>query len=62
MTITFAPKLLATTPAALQKAQCDRVSSFRYNAVFSAVKDKFQESETIQIITGWDSSVTAAII
>ena len=33
-----------------------------YNAVLSDDKDKFQERETNQIITGSDSSVTAAII
>ena len=62
-TITFVPKMLSSVQAALQKtgpAQCDRVSLYRYNAVLSDVKDQFQESEAIQIITGLDSSVTAA--
>ena len=42
--------------------QCDRVSLYRYNAVLSYVEDEFQESETIQIITGLDSSVITAIV
>ena len=37
------------------------VSLYRYNAVLSDDKDRFQESETNQIITGSDSSVTATI-
>ena len=65
VTTTFAPKKLANAQAALQKtrrAQCDRVSSYRYNAVLSDVKDEFEESKTIQIITGSEPSVTAANI
>ena len=45
-----------------RRAQCDRVSLCRYNAVLSDDKDKFQESETNQITTGLDSNVTAAIV
>ena len=37
-----------------------RCHLYRYSAVLSDVKDKFQEGETIKIITGLDSSVTAA--
>ena len=62
LTITFAPKL-ATAQAALQKTgqeQCNRVSLYRYNAVLSDLKYVFQEFKIIQIITGLDSSVTAA--
>ena len=33
-----------------------------YSAVLSDVKDTFQECETIQIITGLDSCVTAATV
>ena len=36
------------------------MSLYRYNAVLSCVEDEFQEGETIQIITGLDSSVIAA--
>ena len=36
------------------------MSLYRYNAVLFNIEDKFQESETIQSITGLDSSVTAA--
>ena len=38
------------------------VSLYRYNAVLSDDEDKFQESETNQIITVSDSSVTTDII
>ena len=65
VTITFTPQKLPTAQAALLKtgrAQCDQVSLYFYNAVISDVKDKFQESETIEIITELDSSVTAASI
>ena len=61
MTITFAPRKLATTQGALQKtgqAQCLRIVMMPYFLMF---KDKFQESETIQVITGLDCSMTAAI-
>ena len=47
MTITFLSKRLATAQAALQKtgwAQCDRVSSYRYDAILSDVNDEFQEN------------------
>ena len=63
VTVTFAPKKLATAHAALQRmgwAQCDWVSLYGYNAVLSDVKDNFQENETLQM--GLDNSVTAAII
>ena len=43
-----------------REGQCDRVSLYRYNAVLFCVEDEFKGSETIQIITGLDSSVTAA--
>ena len=36
------------------------MSLYRHNAVHFDDKDKFQESETIQIITGLDPGVTAA--
>ena len=39
-----------------------RVSLYRYNAVLSYAEDEFQERETIQIITGLHSSVTAASV
>ena len=62
--ITFAP---ITQP--LHRQLCSKrdrhsvtVSLYHYNAVLSDDKDKFQESETNQIITGSDSSVMAAII
>ena len=61
----FALKKLAIGQAALQKirrAHCDRLSLYRYCAVVPDVKDEFQESQTIQIITGLDSSVTAACL
>ena len=57
MTITFGPKKSAKELEALQKtgqAYCDRVSLYRY-----AVKDKFEVCETVQIITGLASSLTA---
>ena len=44
-----------------RRAQCHRMSLYRYDAVLSDVKDEFQESETIQIVTGLDSSANAAI-
>ena len=64
MTITFAQKISHSTSSYAKTglAQCDRVSLYRYNAVLSDVKDKLQESEKIQIITGFDSGVTAAYI
>ena len=40
-------------------AHCDRVSLYRCNAILSDVKDKFQDSETVQITTGPDSSIAA---
>ena len=43
------------------RAECDRVSLYRYNAVLADDEDKFKEHEAIQIIAGSDSSVTAAI-
>ena len=42
--------------------QGDRVSLYHYNVGLSDVKDQFEESEAIQIITGLDSSVTAAMV
>ena len=42
--------------------QCDRVSLYRHIAVLSKALGKFQESESIQIITGLGSSLTAAIV
>ena len=38
------------------------MSSYRYDAVLSDVKDELQESQVVQIMTGLDCSVTAAII
>ena len=64
MTITCSKKL-ATAEAALQKTgqpQCERVSLYRYIAVLCDVKDKFQESETIHIMTRLESSVTATSV
>ena len=43
------------------KKNTDRASLYRYNALLSDVKDKFQESETFQLITRLDSSVTVKI-
>ena len=63
MTITFALIKLATAQAALQRtgrAQCDRVSLHRRNAILSDFKDIFQENTTVQITAGLNSSVTAA--
>ena len=37
------------------------MSLYRCNAILFDVEDKFQESETIEVTTGLDSSVTAAI-
>ena len=65
MTTLFALMKLAIGQAALQKmrrAQGDRLYLYRYCAVLPAVKDKFQESQTIQIITGLDSIVAAACL
>ena len=65
LTVAFAQKILPIARAALHgrgQAQCDWVSFSHYNAVLSDVNEKFQGSETIQIITGLDSSVTAAIV
>ena len=65
MTITFVPKKLATAQVALQttsRAQCDRVLLYPCSAVLSDVKDKFHDSETIQILTRYDSSVTGGLI
>ena len=59
VTTTFAPKNLPKHRQVC-KRQCDRVSSHRYNVVLSDVKDEFEESKTIQIMTGSDPSVTAA--
>ena len=65
VTITFASKKLATAEGRFAKsgrAQRDLKSFYHYNAVLSDVKGKFQESETIQIITGLDSSSTTGNI
>ena len=65
ITTTFTPKNFARAQAAWQKTgrtQYEQVSLYRYNAALSDVKIKLQGSETIQVITEWDSSVTAAFV
>ena len=59
----FRIESLAITQAAKTgRAQCDGVSLYRCNAILYDDKDKFQENEAVLIVTGLDSSVTAASV